>query len=108
GPGGGPLAPGTAASAALLKKLNDIVFPEIKFREAAISDVVAYLHDESVKLDPQHEGVNIVLGSGVTGGEGPTVTPTTTEGAAPPTPVPATVGGARPVTLSLRNVPMVE
>ena len=30
-----------AFSAALLKKLNEIIFPEIKFREAAISDVVA-------------------------------------------------------------------
>ena len=57
-------------SALILQKLNEIVFPEIKFREAAITDIIQYLSDESRHLDPKKEGVNIVLSAGVGGGGG--------------------------------------
>lgn len=108
GGGGSPLGAGSAASVALHKKLSDIIFPEIKFREAAISDVVAFLHDESVKLDPTHEGVNIVLGTGVGTGEAPAPVPAGPEGAPAATLAPSGDASTRPITLSLRNVPMIE
>ncbi len=108
GGGGYPLGVGSAASVALHKKLNDIVFPEIKFREAAISDVVAFLHDESVKIDPTHDGINIVLGTGVSTGEAPSPAADGPEGVPAATPALTGVGSTRPITLSLRNVPMIE
>lgn len=110
------------------RKLRTIKFPEISFREAAISDVVQFLSTESRKYDPDNEGVNIVLGPGVAaGGAAPaTVTvetapaPAEAAAAAPgapaapaappapapsPAPAPAAAGG-KTITLSLRNVPM--
>ncbi len=96
----------------ILKKLNDIIFPEVKFRDATITDVVQYLSDESRKLDPTGEGVNIVLGAGVRAGEAPTVAPAAPAEAAPAPAAapaaPAPAGEARTVTLSLRNVPMID
>jgi general secretion pathway protein D len=50
-------------------QLKEIKFPEITFCKAAISDVVEFLSKESVKVDPKGEGVNIVLGPGVSGGK---------------------------------------
>jgi general secretion pathway protein D len=107
---GQPLSGGPAASGAILQKLNSIVFPEIKFREASIVDVVGYLSDESRKLDPQKVGVNIVLGPGVGVSSLPATAAGTPEGGAPPSAVPSTPPGegARPITLSLRDVPMIE
>jgi general secretion pathway protein D len=80
---------------AVLEKLNKITFPEVNFREAVISDVVSFLSSKSRELDPEKVGINIVLGAGV---------PAAAPGEAA-TPAPS---GVRPVTLSLRNVPMVE
>lgn len=104
---GGKALPGAStAMAAILQKLNDIKFPEIKFREASLADVVQYLSAESQKLDPKGEGVNIVLGPGVS-----TVVeeaPAAPEaGAAAPAPAPSG-GSGRKITLALRNVPMIE
>jgi general secretion pathway protein D len=82
-----------------LEKLNKITFPEINFREAVISDVVNFLSTKSRELDPDKVGINIVLGAGVPAGPAPA------PGDAAP---PAAPGNARPITLSLRNVPMVE
>jgi general secretion pathway protein D len=112
GKSGGPLAGASAASSAILAKLNEIVFPEIKFRDASITDVVQYLGDESRKLDPKHEGVNIVLGAGVGGGasEPLPAAPAPEPGApgAPAAPAPSTGGGGgRTITLNLHNVPMI-
>jgi len=97
------------------RKLQSIRFPEINFREAAVSDIVKFLSDESRKLDPTGEGVNIVLGPGAAGEVAPQPSPApppapTPEGAAPaPAPAPApmpSATGPRTITLSLRNVPM--
>ncbi len=76
------LSPAPTAIASLNQKLNSIIIPEINFRDAVVPDIVRFLSDESRRVDPQHEGVNIVLQS-------PDV-----EG--------------RTVTLSLRDVPLVE
>ncbi len=96
----------------ILKKLNDIIFPEVKFRDATITDVVQYLSDESRKLDPTGEGVNIVLGAGVRSGEAPLAAPAAPAEAAPAAAAapaaPAVAGEARTVTLSLLKVPMID
>lgn len=85
--------------ASTLEKLNKITFPEINFREAVISDVVNFLSTKSRELDPDKIGINIVLGAGVPAAPAPA------PGEAAP---PAAAGSVRPITLSLRNVPMVE
>jgi len=101
--GGKPLPGATTAMASLLQKLNDIKFPEIKFREASLSDVVQYLSAESQKLDPKGEGVSIVLGPGVSSSTDEAA-PAPDGGAAPA----AGASGSRKITLALRNVPMIE
>jgi general secretion pathway protein D len=108
---GSPLQGSSAASTAILLKLNEIIFPEIKFREATITDVIQYLSDESRKIDPKKQGVNIVLGAGIGGGgTAPTPSSAPGEGGAPPPTLAPTTGseGAQPITLSLRDVPMIE
>src|SRR5882724_2257395 len=46
----------------IVRKLNEIIVPEINYREAVVSDVITFLSDESRRLDlPEHVGVNIVL-----------------------------------------------
>ena len=63
----------------ILRKLNEIIVPEINYREAVVSDVITFLSDESRRLDPEKIGVNIVLGGGIAAPSGPAVPP-----AAPP------------------------
>ncbi|HXI85145.1 MAG TPA: tetratricopeptide repeat protein [Verrucomicrobiae bacterium] len=100
----------------IVRKLNEIIVPEINYREAVVSDVITFLSDESRRLDlPDHVGVNIVLGGGIAAPSGPAAPPT----APPPVPAPgaaAEPGAAagagevegRKITLSLRNVPLIE
>ena len=96
----------TGLNKAIMQKMSEIKFPEINFREASLVDVVTYLSEQSRKLDPKGEGVNIVLGPNVSGG---------VESAPAPAPgadavaVPATGGaGGRPITLNLHNIPMLD
>ena len=42
-------------------KLASIVLPVLDFREAELQQVVSFLHDRSVDLDPDGEGVNFVV-----------------------------------------------
>ena len=101
---GGKVLPGaTTAIAGISQKLKDIEFPEIKFREASLADVVQYLSSESQKLDPKGEGVNIVLGPGVASGVDEAAP--APEGGAAPAPA---GGNTRKITLALRKVPMIE
>jgi general secretion pathway protein D len=63
----------TAVTGDLLKKMGDIMIPEIEFRQANIHDVVDFLvkasiaEDNSTK-DPKEKGVNIILNLGGTTG----------------------------------------
>ena len=119
----GPIGREAARQADILKKLNEIIIPEINYREAVVSDVITFLSEESRRLDPEKVGVNIVLSSG--GGAPPILA----GAAAPagrrregfvgaPAPVaaaaPAAAAGdiaaiaGRQITLSLRNVPLIE
>src|SRR5579871_2724207 len=116
----GPIDSEAVRQQKIVEKLNKIIIPEINFREAVVSDVITFLGDESRRLDlPDHAGVNIVLSGGVGGpaapaapaAAAPTVPaaapePAGAAGAAPP-PAPETVEG-RKITLSLRNVPMID
>ena len=64
----------------IVRKLNEIIVPEINYREAVVSDVITFLSDESRRLDPDKVGVNIVLGGGIATSTGGPATPP----AAPP------------------------
>ncbi len=44
----------------LRRKLEQIILPEINLRDAVAADAVMHLRDESRRLDPAKEGVNIV------------------------------------------------
>ena len=91
----------------ILKKLNEIKFPEIKFRDAALADVVTWLSEESRKLDePTHEGVNIILGPGVSSAE--SAPAPVGEGAAPAPAASAAATPGRSITISMRNIPMID
>ena len=97
--------------AGIMKKLNEIIIPEINYREAVVSDVITFLSEESRRLDPEKVGVNIVLSGGLTAPTTPAPTPTT-----PPTPAegqPSATAGSeglegRKITLSLRDVPLID
>ena len=105
---------GTGLNQSLLQKLNEIKFPEIKFRDAALVDVVTYLSEQSRILDPKKEGVNIVLGPGLNAGAGaeaPAAPAAAADAAAPAVAAAAPVAGGTPVhpiTIMLRNIPMIE
>ncbi|HTS18388.1 MAG TPA: hypothetical protein VMP11_12505 [Verrucomicrobiae bacterium] len=116
----GPIMRDALRQQSIVKKLNDIIIPEVNYREAVVSDVITFLSDESRTLDPDKVGVNIVLSSGV-GAAAPK--PPTSPGAPPapaapggaeatPTPAPAAAEGAetfgQKITLSLRNVPLID
>ncbi len=45
----------------MTEKLKSIVIPSLEFRNAALPDVVAYLTESSMALDPEQEGVNLVV-----------------------------------------------
>lgn len=46
---------------ALLKKMDDIVIPEIDFRQVNIRDAIKFIYEESVKYDADKRGVNLIL-----------------------------------------------
>ena len=97
---------------AIIQKLNDIIFPQIAFREASLSDVITFLSEESRKLDPKGEGVNIVLGPGIVSGAEAAPAPAAgadAAAAAPAAAAPAAAGApGRPITLILRKIPMID
>ncbi|MGD0651126.1 MAG: tetratricopeptide repeat protein [Verrucomicrobiia bacterium] len=114
---GGVIGASIMKKAQITKKLDEIIFPEISFREAVISDVVNFLSDESRKLDPEKVGVSIVLQAGIGGAPAPTPSPVSTPapvesapGVTPVTPTTPVATAGRPggITLNLRNVPMID
>lgn len=108
----GAISGASVSQAKIKKKLEEIMFPEISFREAVISDVISFLSEESRKLDPEHVGVNIVLGGVLSApqvAQAPAMPPES--GPTPVTPLPPTGNTnetVRPITLNLRNVPMID
>ncbi|MEM1060478.1 MAG: hypothetical protein AAGK14_14790 [Verrucomicrobiota bacterium] len=49
------------ASNNLQRKLNGTIIAEVKFEEAPLEQVVAYLVAKSKELDPEKQGVNVVV-----------------------------------------------
>ena len=98
----GPIVRDALRQESIIKKLNEIVIPEINYREAVVSDVITFLSEESRTLDPEKVGVNIVLSSSAGGGAPPKAgaTPTAAAPMAPganPPPRRCDSGGARVV-----------
>jgi len=103
--GSGQVGIEAARSAAILEKINSIIFPEINFRDANIKDVCQFLSEESRRLDPKQEGVNIVLQlGGASSLQPPPVTPPADGSVAPVAPA----AGGLTVSLTLHSVPMIE
>ena len=69
---------------AITRKLNSIIFPKIDFRDSTVREAIAFLANKAKDLDPERQGVNIVL-SGATGENDRTR-----------------------ITLTLSNVPLIE
>jgi general secretion pathway protein D len=112
----GPIVRDAVRQESIIKKLNEIVIPEINYREAVVSDVITFLSDESRHLDKEKVGVNIVLSSGISGppaktGPVPAVAPTApgAEVAAPTAPTAETAESfGQKITLSLHDVPLID
>lgn len=88
GPGGEAVKKRESESS-IEAKLKDIILDKIDFEEATIAQVVAFLKKRSQELDPDGEGVNIILQ--LKAGEG-----TATGGATTPAPEAAPAWGAAP------------
>lgn len=87
----------TTAAPDLLKKMDEIIIPEIEFRQANIHDVVDFLVKASISEDAKTEdakkkGVNIILNLGAIGGGA--ATPAPAASADPFATPPASGGGA--------------
>ena len=115
-------APNTVA---ITKKLNGIVFPKIDFRDSTVREAIEFLVTKSKSLDPEKEGVNIVLRLGDEGGAGaaapaPAPAPAPAAGIPGLDPAPGGIpgvpgggaigggGSSTRITLTLNNVPLIE
>jgi general secretion pathway protein D len=101
------------STVAINKKLNGIRLPKVDFRESTVRAAVEFLVLKAKQLDPEGQGVNIVLKIDDQGGGGGAPAPA--PGAIPgidPNAVPAAPGGGgganAPITLSLNDVPLIE
>lgn len=45
----------------ILDTMQEIIFPQVEFKQAAIRDVVTFLQKAAVEFDPKKRGINIVL-----------------------------------------------
>jgi general secretion pathway protein D len=114
-------APSTVA---ISNKLNKIIFPKIDFRDSTVREAIEFLVTKSKSLDPESQGVNIVLRLGDEGGAAPAA-PVRPAAPAPgggipgldPAPgIPGLPGGnvgggggsGTRITLTLNNVPLIE
>jgi general secretion pathway protein D len=103
------------STVAINKKLNGIRLPKVDFRESTVRSAIEFLVLKSKQLDPEGQGVNIVLKIDDQGG-GAGAPPPPPAGAIPGidpgavAPVaPAGGGGANaPITLTLNDVPLIE
>ena len=82
-PANAPAAEAPRPAGAAAEKAKRIVVPLLEFRDAPLNDVLNFLVAQSLQLDPDKKGVNIVLQT-------------------PPDAKPATI------TLNLRNIPLLE
>lgn len=96
-------------TSSIQKKLNEIVIDHIEFEDVTIPTVVKYLKNRSRELDPEKQGVNILLRLNV--GEktapapaaAPAATPGQTETAAAPA---ASSGEVPTITMLVDDIPL--
>ncbi len=112
----GPIVRDALRQESITKKLNEIIIPEINFREAAVSDVIPYLSNESRIRDPEKVGVNFILSS-VIAGPSPSTAPTPTaaaptargaEATAAEAPTAAAVSSGQKITVTLHNIRLID
>ncbi len=99
----------------LQEKMQSLIIPRIEFRQANIRDVVSFLRDASEAVDPDGEGVNIILNLSMPEGAAAPERPSDAdpwgdaddwEAAAP---APRRDGGGVPsITLNLRRISLME
>jgi len=116
---------GTKDTAPITAKINSIKIPRLDLKDATIREAIEFLVQKSRTLDPEKEGVNIVLKLDSAGGSGgfsaPVTPPPPAEVGIPgldaPTletpdatmPAPSMSGGADTrITVNLNNVPLIE
>ena len=99
------------------QKLQQLIIPQIEFRQANIVDVLDTLSKISVEVDPEKVGVNIILKVSSTqaatppaGAEGAAATPAPDAAATPAPDAAATpaAGNIPPVTMNLRKVNLLD
>jgi len=59
---------------ARLENLERIIMPKVEFRDTPLGDAITFLRVESVQLDPDQKGINVILQSGSDAAELPRVT----------------------------------
>ncbi len=97
------------ASAAIRRKLANIIIPSIEFRSTTLEDAVEFLRQESRRLDPdpdpQSRGLNIVLRLPAGMPTSQTRSTVSSQDPLSNTPVPST----RPrITLTMNRIPLLE
>ena len=112
-------------TAAITRKLQNILIPNIEFRSTTVADAVEFLRQESKRLDPDPDpdsrGVNIFLKLSGSGGPARTVAPTTAEPVIPGLPSATDAAGAGAgtpttsgpsantrITLTMSRLPLLE
>ena len=65
-------------ASAAWKTAGKVIFPKIDFRDATLSEAVDFLREKSKALDPEGNGVNLILNNPAAGGEVPRLTITLT------------------------------
>jgi len=101
-------------TSSIQKKLSDIIIDHIEFEDVSIPTVVKYLKTRSRELDPEKQGVNILLRLNTgEGGAAPAAAPAADGAAAPadggaaPAAAPAGNGGAVPtITMLVDDIPL--
>lgn len=98
-------------TSSIQKKLNDIIIDHIEFEDVTIPTVVKYLKNRSRELDPEKQGVNILLRLNA-GEKTTTAVPAAAAPAALPSPVeatpaPAASSGEVPtITMLVDDIPL--
>lgn len=111
-----PQGPGvdmSPARAELVNKLNTIVIPELNFRDANIVDVVDFLVNTSIEVDPSptRKGVNILLQRRQTGASSAPPPPMQDDAFLFDSPAPSAPAGTSDIptiTMSLRNMLLID
>ncbi len=104
-------------SSSILKKMGEIVIPEIEFRQANINDVVGFLNKASVdgdknEQDPAKKGVNIILNLNAGGAVAPPAAAAKPAGddvfGAAPAPAGGAGGQAIEITFTARYISLLS